>query len=307
MKATSRTIVAIGEALWDVFPDGRRPGGAPCNVAFHAARLGDRGVIVTRVGTDAAGTELVAFLRAHGVDTRYVQRDPDRPTGTVVVTVERDEPRYTITEPVAWDALDAPPAAHDVVRAAGAVVIGSLAQRSAVSRTAIRALVAEASRGAAVIYDVNLRPPWVDAAAIEATCRAASVVKMNEAEAVALATLLGRPSLVPWLLDDVGVQAVCVTRGPRGATLFKRDGTVSMPGAVIGATGANAVGAGDAFTAAMAHQLMRGAAPDAILRAANGYAALVASRPGAMPSLAPDELTAVGIIPPAPPPHEAGA
>ena len=64
-----KTIVAVGEALWDVFPDGRRPGGAPCNVAFHAARLGDRGVIVTRVGEDAAGDELVAFLRERGVDT----------------------------------------------------------------------------------------------------------------------------------------------------------------------------------------------------------------------------------------------
>lgn len=307
MTAASRTVVAIGEALWDVFPEGRRPGGAPCNVAFHAARLGDRGVIVTRVGRDPAGTELVAFLHARGVDTACVQRDRHRPTGTVVVTVEGREPRYTITEGVAWDALDADPAAQEAVRAADAVVIGSLAQRSTASRTAIRALVAGARPGAIVVFDVNLRPPYVDAPVIEAGCRAATVVKMNAEEAEALATLLGRPSLVPWLLHDVGVRAVCVTRGAGGATLFTREGSVSAAAAVIDAARGDAVGAGDAFTAAMAHQLVRGAAPDAVLRTANAYAALVASRAGAMPSITADALRAAGITPPARPPREAEA
>ena len=302
--AGRKQVVAIGEALWDVFPDGRRPGGAPCNVAFHAAQLGDRGVIVTRVGADATGSELVAFLRERGVVTEHVQRDPDRPTGTVAVTLTGGEPRYTITEDVAWDHLEAIPNARSCVRAADAVVIGSLAQRSAVSRTAIHALVAEARGRATIVYDVNLRPPYVDAAVVEATCRAATVVKMNAAELEALATLLARPSLVPWLLDDVGVQAVCVTRGPRGATLFTTEGAVSEPGAEIRAAGGDTVGAGDAFTAAMIHRLVRGAAPEVVLRTANGYAALVSSRAGAMPGIAVDDLTAAGVISPARPPRE---
>jgi fructokinase len=102
-----KTVVAIGEALWDLFPDQRRPGGAPCNVACHAALLGDRGVIITRVGEDAAGEELVAFLRGRGVVTDYVQRDEARPTGTVSVTIEDSDPRYAIAEDVAWDRIAA--------------------------------------------------------------------------------------------------------------------------------------------------------------------------------------------------------
>jgi len=307
MTAGPRAIVAVGEALWDVFPDGRRPGGAPCNVAYHAARLGDRGVIVTRVGRDAAGTELLEFLRARGVVTAAVQRDPHRPTGTVLVSMEGDEPRYTIAADVAWDALEADAGARDAVRAADAVVIGSLSQRSAGGRAAIRALVAEAPRLAPVIYDVNLRPPYVDAAAVEATCRLATVVKMNAAEAAALGTRLGRPALVPWLLDEAGVRAVCVTHGAHGATLFTEDGAVSVPGAVVDTAGGDRVGAGDAFTAAMAHQLVRGATPDAVLLAANRYAALVASRRGGMPSLAPEDLRTAGITSAAPPPPPGAA
>jgi fructokinase len=307
MSATPRTIVAVGEALWDVFPDGRRPGGAPCNVAFHAAQLGDRGVIVTRVGDDTDGAGLLAFLRARGVETEHVQRDSRRPTGTVLVTVERGEPRYTISEGVAWDHLDAEPDACARVRAADAVVIGSLAQRSMGSRVAIRALLAEARGRAVIVFDVNLRPPFVDAGVVEATCRAANVVKMNDAEAAALGSLLGRPALVPWLMDEVGVQGVCVTHGRDGATLITGQGTVSVPGAVIDAEGGDAVGAGDAFTAAMTHQLIRGISPDAVLRTANGYAALVASRRGAMPSLTPEDLQAVGVSPPEPPPPAGAA
>lgn len=307
MTGAPRTIVAIGEVLWDVFPDGRRPGGAPCNVAYHAAGLGDRGVIVSRVGTDPAGTELVTFLRARGVRTECIQRDHRRPTGTVVVTVDGNEPRYTITENAAWDALGTEEAAREAVRAADAVVIGTLGQRSAVSRAAIRALLTEAHRDAMVVYDVNLRPPFVDAAVVDASCRLADVVKMNEVEAEALGPLLGRRALVPWLLDDVGVRTVCVTRGPRGATLFARDGTVSEPGRAIDSAAADAVGAGDAFTAAMTHQLVRSVAPDAMLRTANGYAALVASRPGAMPPITSAELRAVGITLPGPPLREAEA
>ena len=130
----SKTIVAIGEALWDVFPDRRRPGGAPCNVAFHASRLGDRGAIVTRVGTDAGGDELVGYLRQRGVDTGCVQRDPTRPTGTVLVTLQDAGPRYTITEHVAWDYIVADDEARSLTRAADAVCVGSLAQRGKVSR-----------------------------------------------------------------------------------------------------------------------------------------------------------------------------
>lgn len=300
---TPRTIVAIGEALWDVFPDKRRPGGAPCNVAYHAARLGDRGAIVTRVGRDAAGDELVAFLAGAGVDTGGVQRDDARPTGTVRVTAAAHEPQYTITEDVAWDYLTADDAARALVGAADAVCVGSLAQRHPAGRAAIHALLQAARGRALVVFDVNLRPPFGDAAAIEATCRMAEVVKLSDQEVRAVSALLGKRALVRWLLDDVGVRAVCVTRGADGAAITTRDGTVSAAGLAINGAAGDAVGAGDAFTAAMIHQLVRGAAPERTVRVANRYAALVATRSGAMPPISAEEVA--WALTPAPPPRTA--
>jgi fructokinase len=239
------TIVAIGEALWDVFPDQRRPGGAPCNVAFHAAHLGNRGVITTRVGDDAAGDELVAFLRERGVDTGYVQRDATRPTGTVLVTLADSGPQYAVTEDVAWDYIAAEDAARALARTADAICVGSLAQRCEASRSTIRRLLSDAGGQALVVFDVNLRPPFIDAGVIEATLRVADVVKMSESEVAQLSALLDRPSLISWLLQDVGVQAVCVTRGAGGASITTAQGTIPEPGVEIDTW------AGDAFSAVL--------------------------------------------------------
>lgn len=289
-----KSIVAIGEALWDVFPDQRRPGGAPCNVAFHAARLGDRGVIITRVGDDAPGADLVAFLRERGVETDYVQCDETRPTGAVVVTIENADPRYAITEDAAWDYIAAENDARALVRTADAVCVGSLAQRGEVSRAAIQQLLSDARDRAMIVYDVNLRPPFIDPEIIDTTFRMADVVKMSESEVGRLAALLDRPSLVKWLLEDVGVRAVCVTRGERGASFAMPQGTVFARGIEIDTSAGDAVGAGDAFTAAMTHQLVRSATPQEALDAANRYAALIATKKGAMPLVSSAELARIG-------------
>jgi len=280
-----KTIVAVGEALWDVFPDQRRPGGAPCNVAFHAARLGDRGAIVTRVGEDTLGADLVAFLESQGVDTSAVQRDATRPTGTASVSLASSDPGFAIAEDVAWDHLAAEPAARALVRTADAVCVGSLAQRGTESREAIQRLLSEARGRVLIVFDVNLRHPFVDPSALDATLRAADVVKMNEAEVVAVETLLDRPTIIPWLLDETDVWAVCVTRGRDGATITTRQGTVSAPGMEIDTSRGDAVGAGDAFTAAMVHQIIHRTTLQQVVDAANRYAAVIASKRGAMPAL----------------------
>jgi fructokinase len=290
-----KTVVAIGEALWDVFPDQRRPGGAPCNVACHAARLGDRGVIITRVGEDAAGEELVAFLSGRGVIADYVQRDDARPTGTVSVTIEDSDPRYAIAEDVAWDYIAAEDDARALIRTADAICVGSLAQRFERSRAAIHQLLSDARGQALVVFDVNLRPPFIDPDVIEATFRVADVVKMSESEGARTSSLLDRPSLTEWLLQTVGVQAVCVTRGKDGASITTSDGTVSAPGVEIDTSTGDAVGAGDAFTAAMTHRLVRNASSQEALEAANGYAALVATKQGAVPAVSASDLAAIGL------------
>ncbi len=251
--------------------------------------------MITRVGDDAPGEELVAFLRDRGVDTDYVQRDGTRPTGTVLVTIEDSEPQYAITEAVAWDYIAAEDDARALMRTADAICVGSLAQRSEASCAAIQQFLSDARGQALVVFDVNLRPPFIDADAIDATFRIADVVKMSESEVAQLSTLLDRPSLIGWLLQDVGVQAVWVTRGAGGASIATRQGTVSAPGVEIDTSTGDAVGAGDAFTAAMAHQLVRNATPQETLDAANRYAALVATKKGAMPVVSSDELAGIGL------------
>jgi fructokinase len=288
-----KTIVAVGEALWDVLPGGRQPGGAPCNVAFHTAQLTDRGAIVTRVGDDAAGSELVALLRDRAVDTEFVQRDPSRPTGSVSVTIEDADPRYTIASDVAWDYIVAVEAARALVRTSDAICVGSLAQRSEASRAAIQQFLLDARGRALVVFDVNLRPPFIDASVIEGTLRVVDVVKMSESELAQLSALLDRPGLIRWLLQDVGVRAVCVTRGGEGASMSTQHETVSARGMVVDTSVGDPVGAGDAFTAAMAHKLVRNAPAEEILQTANRYAALVATKQGAMPVLSRDELAGI--------------
>lgn len=289
-----KTIVAVGEALWDVFPDQRRPGGAPCNVAFHAARLGDRGTIVTRVGADALGVELVAFLAGQGVDTSYVQHDATRSTGTVSVSLASADPVFAIAEDVAWDHLVAEPGARALARTADAICVGSLAQRGAQSREAIQRLLAEARGRALIVFDVNLRLPFVDPGVVEATLRAADVVKLNDSEVGVVEALLGRPSLITWVLEETDVWAVCVTRGRDGASITTRRETVSARGVEVDTSGGDTVGAGDAFAAAMAHQLVREVPLQRVVEAANRYAAVIASKRGAMPALSSEELAAIG-------------
>jgi fructokinase len=287
---SAKKIVAIGEALWDIFPDERRPGGAPCNVAFHAARLGDQGAIITRVGCDELGSELIEFLGECGVVTDCVQRDGAKPTGTVLVTVESPEPQYEIVEDVAWDYITADELARGLAGDADAICVGSLAQRTEGGRKGIHSLLSEARGHAQIVFDVNLRSPFIDVDAIATTLQVSNVVKLNETEVAQLSDLLRRPSLISWLIDQVGVDAVFVTRGADGASVSTVDGTVSAPGMATDTSGGDPVGAGDAFTAMMMHQLVRQATPEHTLHAANRYAALVATKQGAMPEISAEEL-----------------
>ncbi len=281
----SHSIVAIGELLWDVFPDERRPGGAPCNVAYHAARLGNRASVITRVGSDADGDELVGFLAKRGLNTSLIQRDSAHPTGIVRVKFVEGEPEYTIVENVAWDNLQATPVALEAVSSADALCFGSLAQRSAAGRTEIQKLVAAAGPKCLKVFDVNLRPPFVDRALIEASLLLANVVKLNASEAETLSKLFGRTDLTSWLLSEMAVSLVCSTFGAEGAAVVTLSGSARVPASPVDTEGGDFVGVGDAFIAAMTHRLVRGDDPTAAVTFANRYAALIATRRGAMPDI----------------------
>jgi fructokinase len=288
-------VVGLGELLWDVFTDSRRPGGAPANVAFHAGQLGCRGVVCSRVGSDEPGDELVEYLTGRGVDASYIQRDREHATGTVTVdTSDAEHPTYVIHEDVAWDYLECDAAWSQLLAGASAVCFGTLAQRSPVSRRAIAAAL-DAAADALLVYDVNLRPPWYALDRIEASLGRAHAVKLNLDEAVELGPLLGlgrldADALARAWLDDHSLRCVCLTRGEGGCRLLSQNESADIPGQPV--TVADAVGAGDAFTAALIRGLLAGASLEAVGNFANQVGALVASRPGAMPVLK-DEFAAL--------------
>lgn len=287
------TVVCWGELLWDLFPEGPRLGGAAANVAHHLARLGERPVLVSRVGADELGRRALELLDASGVDVEEVQIDPSAPTGTARVTLEGGEPRFSLATAAAWDRLEL----TDRVRAllagpAGALVFGTLAQRSVLGSRALR----EAASAAAArhrVLDLNLRPPHDSFEVARAAVALATAVKLNEHELARVGAGMGAPDPLAWLLGRAALRHVAVTRGPRGSLLAARAAEggwarLEHPGAPlspIAGEDADTVGAGDAWTAVLVHSLLRGAALDGVPARADAYAAAVASRRGATPAL----------------------
>lgn len=288
-------VIGIGEVLWDVFPRLRRPGGAPANVAFHANQMGECGVVCSRVGRDALGDELVAFLRDRGLIVSHIQRDARLPTGTVTVdATQAESPRYTIHENVAWDALALDEPLSQVAAQASAICFGTLAQRSGVSRETIRATLGQCGH-ALRVYDVNLRPPWYSAECVAASLDLCDVVKLSAEEAVEVARLCGlnaeRPTeIARALIDRCGLRLVCITRGSDGAAVVSADECVESPAVPVHVV--EAVGAGDSFAAAMIHGMLAEWPLERMLRFAIGVSGLVVGREGAMPPMH-DEIAAL--------------
>lgn len=284
----THTVLGIGELLWDCFGDARKPGGAPANVAFHAAQLGDQALISSRVGRDEAGDELLDALCKRGLSTAAIQRDAAHATGRVTVdTARKDRPAYTIPEDAAWDHIEWDDSLRRAAAQASAICFGTLAQRSPVSRASIKRALDVAER-ALLVYDVNLRPPWYDRVIIESSLRRCHVAKLNEDEAVALASLLdlgteGVAGFAAALRKRFGVEVVCVTRADKGCVAFSSGAHVDVPACQCEVV--DAVGAGDAFSAALIHGLLAQRPLGDAVGFANQVGALVASHQGAMPAL----------------------
>lgn len=277
-------ILCMGEVLWDALPDGLFLGGAPFNVACHLHALGEEASFVSRVGDDVLGHEALRRLKARGLGADLMQIDASLPTGFVRVALSHSgEPDYEIVEPAAWDAITLTDALRQRAKHADAIVVGSLAQRAATSRQTIQAAT---QADALIVFDVNMRPPYVDQSVIEATLRAADVVKMNEDEMQRLRTWFDLPddpeAALHALSDRFSCQALCVTRGAEGARLWHAGRLHTTPGHDIAV--ADTVGAGDAFLAALLTGLVAGRTGPDLLALANRLGAYVASRSGATPT-----------------------
>lgn len=281
-------VIGIGETLWDLFPDGAVWGGAPANVACHAACLGGVAVMVSRVGQDDRGDRGVATLESLGVDCRHVQRDGLHLTGTVSVSLgPAGDASYEFAADAAWDHLAWDPGLGPLAAGAAAVCFGTLGQRAATSRTTIRRFLQEA-RGALRLFDVNLRQHFHSPDVIRESLALANALKLNDEELPTVAAACGIDAADPVvaaheLAARLGLRLVAITRGAAGSVLVAEGRTSELPTRATRVV--DTVGAGDAFTAAVIVGLLRGRPLDAIHDHAARVAAFVCGQRGATPPI----------------------
>ena len=279
----------MGDGLWDLFPDGPRFGGATANFACHASRLGGEVRMVSGVGADDRGKDLLAVYRKYGVRTELVQELSDYPTGTVKVELaEGGMPTFTIGENAAWDHWQWNDEIERAVCSADALYFGTLGQRGESAKEGIRrALAIARERGIPRILDVNLRPPFFDDSLIRDSVADCSVLKLSDEELDRVARACEIPSFeselerLKMIREKFGLRWVVMTEGAEGATLVLEKESVRQPG--VPAKVVDTVGAGDSFTAALTIGLLEKSDPSEVLETACQLAAEVCSHAGAVP------------------------
>ena len=285
----SYRIVAMGDGLWDLFPDGPRFGGATANYACHASILGGEVFMVSGVGKDDRGRALLKVYQKHEVNTELIQEVNDFPTGIVTVELrEKGLPAFTIGENAAWDNWEWNEEIEQKVESADALYFGTLGQRGQSARNGIRQAlkIAKASQIPRIL-DVNLRAPFYDDALIRESVILCSVLKISDeelqrvAQACELNSSLSDNAVLVELRTKFQLDIVVVTRGAEGAVLVSEEGVFEQPG--VPTTVVDTVGAGDSFTASMTLGLLAAKDSSEILGEACKVAAGVCSHAGAVP------------------------
>ncbi|MCX7717349.1 MAG: carbohydrate kinase [Candidatus Sumerlaeaceae bacterium] len=288
------SVVAIGEVLWDVYEHKRHLGGAPFNFIYTCYSLGARASLISRVGNDEAGAEIVRLMSEHGMVTDLIQIDDERPTGTVQVRLDRaGVPTFTIAENVAWDHIELPAEAIEAVRQADIVCFGTLAQRTPMSARTITKALNRTKPGALRLLDLNLRQNFYTESLVRDSLSEAGILKLDESEMKTLCAMFGlegsSESCALWLLDQFALDIVVLTMGARGASAWRGREFAHVDGLRVAVH--DTVGCGDAFAAAFALNLASGASLADALRAANIVGGYLALCDGATPALSPEILT----------------
>ncbi len=284
----TRFVVGIGELLFDVFPTGKKLGGAPVNFAYHVAQAGVESLAISAVGNDELGDEIMALVAENGVNNRVAR--VDAPTGTVQVTLDsRGVPNFEICEDVAWDKIPLSDEILALVANCKAFCFGTLAQRSRTSRQTINALLDVIPSGgdALVIYDINLRQHFYSKEIIETSLRKSNVLKINDDEYLVVADMLGLPANdyktgCMMLIERYELKMVVLTCGEKGSYIYTHTEVSYMETPKVEVV--DTVGAGDSFTAALCASLLKGHSLRQAHRIAVDTAAFVCTQAGAMPS-----------------------
>ena len=288
-------VVGMGEALWDMLPEGKKLGGAPANFAYHVSQFGLDSCVVSAVGDDVLGHEILECLDARGLD-RHIDVVP-YPTGTVQVELDDEGvPRYDIKEGVAWDNIPFTPGIEELASRTRAVCFGSLAQRSIVSRETINRFLDAMPKDDDVlkIFDINLRQNFYTKETLCNSVKKCNILKINDEELVTVSRLFGYPGIDMkdkcWIiLAKYGLKMLILTCGVNGSYVFV-PGEVSFvetPKVEV----ADTVGAGDSFTGAFVSAVLKGLSVPEAHRLAVEVSAYVCTQAGAMPVL-PERFTA---------------
>ena len=283
-------IVGLGEALWDVLPEGAKLGGAPANFAYHTSQFGYEAVAISALGNDALGDQTLKEFDQRGL--RYIMPRVPFPTGTVAVELDdQGVPTYDIKTDVAWDNIPFTPEVEEAAKTCRAVCFGSLAQRNETSRNPIMQFLDTTPMNCLKIFDINLRQNFYSREVICDSLRRCNILKINDEELIAIGRMFGYPGLdienKCWLiLGKYDLDMLVLTCGTNGSYVFA-PGTKSFqstPRVEV----ADTVGAGDSFTATFTTAILSGMPIAEAHKLAVEVSAFVCTQKGAMPVLPPD-------------------
>lgn len=280
-------ILVIGEVLIDMFDNYQRIGGAPFNFAFHLKQMGFPVRLITRVGDDVYGRQILDRIEASGFDTKDVQIDTFRPTGMVHVSVDdQGVPKFDIRTDVAYDYLQLDALAGAAGTSEQMIYLGTLAQRTQHSHEQFRRFMDKRAPQAKVFFDINLRPPHINPDAIDASLGMADIVKLNEDELEAIQKQFNGPEdrddLARWLKRRFSIEWVVVTRGEEGSRIFAGERIADIPTPQTDKM-VDTVGAGDAYAAVIAAGYLEGVPANPLGTLAAAFASRICSVSGAIP------------------------
>ena len=287
-------VVGMGEALWDVLPEGKKIGGAPANFAYHVSQFGLPSCVVSAVGDDALGKEIIENFTSKGLN-QLIAEVP-YPTGTVQVEIDpAGVPQYEIKENVAWDNIPYTAHLEMLAEKTKAVCFGSLAQRNVVSRNTINRFLdaMPQKEDTLVVFDVNLRQGFYNKEILCNSMKRCNILKINDEELVTVSRMFGYPGIdlqdKCWiLLGKYNLRMLILTCGINGSYVFTPGNVSFQPTPKVEV--ADTVGAGDSFTAAFIASILKGKSVQEAHSTAVQTSAFVCTKKGAMPTL-PSELT----------------
>ncbi|PWN58168.1 carbohydrate kinase family protein [Chryseobacterium viscerum] len=283
--------VCFGEVLWDIFPTETRAGGAPFNVAYNLDKMEVEVKMITKIGNDTLGADLLKQIKSWNISTDYIQIDSEKPTGTVIASFdEQGEAHYDIVNDVAWDHIEISLEHRALVENAQAFVFGSLIARNEESRNTLLQLIEFAKF---TVFDVNFRPPFIDFDLVKTLLSKADLVKMNKAELRQIIEFLDKEyidedSSIKYLQNHFDLDEIVLTKGSKGARYFVGDESYTF--SAISIEIKDTVGSGDSFLAGFLSKKFQRKTPDKIMKQAVALGAFITSKSGACPDYTFEEF-----------------